>query len=306
MNGYDAEQLRALLPFPKQSANKYSRGKLTLFAGSSTYPGAAVLAASAAQRAGAGYTEVYSATSVVSLIQSRHPSLVVRSFEDAQSNHFASSTPQRPCAYVVGPGFDAYNDEASLVLTCRVLENAQAPVLIDGGALTYVASLHGHALCKERFLKDHLTIVTPHAGEAQRLAKVFDIAVDDPVKLACMLSLAYGVITVLKGPKTFVSDGEQVFTIEGATSALAKAGTGDVLSGIIGAFMAQGLSGLDAAVLGVIVHSEAGFLAAETYTSISVIAEDVVEYIPAAIKSIISLKTSLQPQGNDISLSFNR
>lgn len=293
MDSYNKKSLSTLLPVPKPDANKYSRGKLILFAGSSSYPGAAILAATAGQRTGAGYTEVFSAPTSVPVVQAACPSLVVRSWKGVSNTTLASSTFERPCAYVIGPGFNATKKGTAATLSHFVLDQADAPVLVDGGALSFLASTKGHAVSKARFLKGRTTVITPHAGEAQRLAKIFDLAIDDPAHLAYSLSLAYGVMVVLKGPETFVSNGEEIFSITHGTSALAKAGTGDVLSGMIGALLAQGLSGLDASVLGATLHIEAGLLAAAIYTSVSVTAEDVINHIPAAIRNIISSETNL-------------
>lgn len=287
MERYRKENLRDLLPLPAADANKYSRGKLTLFAGSASYPGAAVLAARSAQRSGAGYTELVTEASTVPFIQAQNPSLIVRSGGDVYESDLVVSCPQRPSAFVVGPGFDAGDDETSTI-TFFVLSKTKAPILVDGGALISLGTSAGNALCKKRFVDGFPTILTPHAGEASRLAKPFDLPCDDPAQLAYFLSLSYGAITVLKGPETFISDGEEILAIKSGTPALAKAGTGDVLSGIIGAFLAQGADPLDAAVLGVTLHAKAGCLAAEALTVVSVMAEDVLECIPLAIEDLLS------------------
>ena len=91
---------------------------------------------------------------------------------------------------------------------------------------------------------------------------------------------------MVKGPDTFVSDGEDTVCVSEGTSALAKAGTGDVLAGALGALLAQGLDPFDAAVLAVTLHARAGRIAADRLGSISVIAEDVVEALPLAIRSL--------------------
>lgn len=285
MERYGKDELVALLPYPAVNANKYSRGKLVLFAGSERYPGAAILAAEASQRTGAGYTEVITAPSVVSLVQMSRPSLVARSWEDVLDGNLAAMRPGRPVAYVVGPGLSDDKKSAASV-SYFVLGKAKAPVLVDGGALSLVASKGGRALCKNRFVEGHATIVTPHWGEAVQMAKVFDLSTEEPAHLAYSLSLAYGAITVLKGPQTFISDGEEIFAVSSGTPALAKAGTGDVLSGIIGALLAQGVRPLDASVLGVTLHAKAGCLAADALTTISVTAEDVIANIPLAIRVI--------------------
>lgn len=281
---YGTEKLSELLPYPAHDMHKYSRGKLMVFAGSTPYPGAAILSSHASQRVGAGYTHVITAPANVSTIQQSHPSLVVSSWQDLTQDVFSSSTQHNPVAYVVGPGFAAKKKMEEL--TRIILREAHAPILVDGGALNALTSKAGRALCKERFIEGHDLIITPHAGEAARLARVFDFPTDDPACLSFFLSLAYGAIVVLKGPDTYISDGEEVYTVTNGTPALAKAGTGDVLSGMIGGLLAQGMDALDAAVLGVTLHGKAGSLAAGHLTTIAVTAEDVIDHIPEAIKAI--------------------
>lgn len=284
MGRYDQEELARLLPWPAKEGNKYSRGKLVLFAGSSTYPGAACLAACASQRAGAGYTEVFTAPRSVQALQVSRPSLVVHSWEGVYNEELQAMQEKRPCAYVVGPGFDVKKKHAAS-LCYFVLGRAKAPVLVDGGALPALNTSAGTTLCKGRLPDGFPTVITPHMGEAKRLAEGCDIPLDDPAELSTMLSLHYGVITVLKGPVTYVSDGSEVYALSSGTPALAKAGTGDVLAGVIGAFLAQGLDALDAAVLGTILHGKAGCLAADALTEICVTAEDVIDFLPKAIRS---------------------
>ena len=134
-----------------------------------------------------------------------------------------------------------------------------------------------------RFHEGHPTIITPHGGEAAALANVFSIPTDDPQDLALMLSQAYGAITVLKGPDTYITDGDGIYCMDKGTPALAKAGTGDVLAGIIGGLLAQGLGPIESCVLGTTLHARAGVLAAEDYSEIAVCAEEVIRYLPNAI-----------------------
>ena len=283
MGRYDNEGLAALLPWPAVEGNKYSRGKLVLFAGSSTYPGAACLAACASQRAGAGYTEVFTAPRAVQIVQVFRPSLVVHSWDGVYNKELQAMQQKKPCAYVVGPGFDP-NKKHAEPLSYFVLGRAKAPVLIDGGALSALTTSAGATICKGRFLDGFPTVITPHMGEAERLAEGYGMPLDNPAELSTMLALHYGVVTVLKGPVTYVSNGIESYSLSPGTSALAKAGTGDVLSGIIGAFLAQGLDAMDAAVLGTILHAKAGCLAADELTEICVSAEDVINFIPKAIQ----------------------
>ncbi|MCL2826298.1 MAG: NAD(P)H-hydrate dehydratase [Eggerthellaceae bacterium] len=283
MGPYDKNGFAALLPWPAADAHKYSRGKLILVAGSPTYPGAACLAACASQKAGAGYTEVVTAPRAIQVIQVCRPSLVVRSWDDIYNEELQMTTRKNPCAYVLGPGFEA-GKKTTLSLSYFILGKAKAPVLVDGGALSTLNTSGGLALCRGRHADGFSTVITPHAGEAQQLVQGYDIPLDDPAGLASLLSFHYGVVTVLKGPVTYVSNGEATYALTQGTSALAKAGTGDVLSGIIGALLAQGLDAMDAAVLGTTLHGKAGSLAAEDLTSICVCAEDVISYLPKAIR----------------------
>ncbi|WP_281703081.1 NAD(P)H-hydrate dehydratase [Cryptobacterium curtum] len=290
MRSYDASSLAQLLPYPQREANKYTRGKLTLLVGSRTYPGAAGLAALASQRAGAGYSEVYVEDSVVSQLQIYHPSLVVKEWSAWDMTDEVASTAKRPHAYVVGSGFDS-QDPFIAGITHRLLKRAQAPVLVDGGALKLMPARKIRDLCKRRYEKGFATVITPHGGEAKVMASVFALPTDDPEELSLTLSQAYGAITVLKGPDTYISDGDSTYRMEEGTAALSKAGTGDVLAGIIGAFMAQAMDPVDACVLGTTLHARSGVLAARDLGPISVCAEDVIQYLPQAIRALEDERT---------------
>lgn len=284
VRSYTSDELTALLPLPERDANKYTRGVLLAVAGSARYPGAACLAATAGQRTGAGYTRVATAPEAEDLVRSCSPSLVVQSFEDLRAADLPEAQVDHPAACVVGCGFDPDRD-ASARLAYLVLKHTAAPVLVDGGGLQALASPKGRRLLRRRFVNGWPTVVTPHAGEAARLAVPFELPTDDPAELARAIALAYGVIAAVKGPQTFVSDGEQIVRMAEGTPALAKAGTGDVLAGMVGALLAQGLDPLDAAVLGATLHARAGRAAETLMTSIATTAEDVVDAIPSAIRS---------------------
>lgn len=283
---YRPDELIALLPLPAPDANKYTRGTLTAIVGSRRYPGAACLAAHASQRMGAGYTQVLTSPDVVSMVQTYRPSVVVRSWNTLTAIDFATN-PHKTHAYLLGSGFDAA-DTRNNQLVYHTLKHAEDPVLIDGSGLYTLTSEKGRRLLKRRFVRGWETVITPHAGEAARLAQAFDLPTDNPAELARLLSLALGATAVVKGPLTFVSDGNEIIRVASGTPALAKAGTGDVLAGMIGALLAQGLTSLDAAVLGVELHAQAGQSAAKSLTTIATCAEDVIDHIPNAIISLVN------------------
>lgn len=282
---YPDHKLAALVPLPADDANKYSRGTLTAVVGSERYPGAACLAAAASQRAGAGYTEVVTHAAAVNIVRAWRPSLVVRP-RSALSEALVSARAGKPRAYLVGSGFDA-QDAESASLTLSVLEGTRAPVVVDGGGLDALVGEEGRRLLLRRRDEGCATVITPHAGEAARLARPLGLPADDPCALSRALSRALGVVALVKGPITYASDGEQVARMAHGTPALAKAGTGDVLAGVAGALLAQGLDALDAAVLAAELHARAGRAAAARLTDVAVTAEDVVEALPSAIAELL-------------------
>ena len=267
---------------PAEDANKYTRGKLTVVAGSARYPGAAALAARASQRMGAGYTEVITAAEAVDVVRLASSSFVVRSFGEWSPKKALVAKEGKPCAVCMGPGFEGSDDEAALVV--RVLKRAARPVLVDGGGLAALGAAKALKQLSKRAEQNLPTVITPHGGEAARLAKPFSLPVDDPEQLAAGLSLALHAIVVLKGPVTYVADGKRVEAMREGTPALAKAGTGDVLAGMIGALLAQGVDSFEAALAGAGLHARAGKAAAGRLTDIAVTAEDVIEAIPEALQ----------------------
>lgn len=291
---YSDARLTALLPVPASDANKYSRGVLTLVAGSLAYPGAACLAAAAAQRAGAGYVQVVTAPENVRTVQAFRPSLVARSWEDlvGKASSLRASVPGKPCAYAVGSGF-APDDERTADLALFVLRWAEAPVLVDGGGLAAVATDEGGAVLRERAKRGLATVLTPHGGEAARLASAVGLSVPETndasglAGFAAALSTAYGATVALKGPDTYIAGDGRVAAVREGTPALAKAGTGDVLAGMVSALLAQSVEAFDAALLGAVLHARAAKAAEVHLTSICVNPEDVVEAIPLAVKTLL-------------------
>lgn len=279
------DELRERLPWPLETANKYSRGKLVVVAGCKRYPGAAVLAARASQRMGAGYTEVVTAPESVNVVRAASASLVVRPWNSWKPSELPAVAQGKPCAACVGPGF-APDDEVLEELTLKVLRKSACPVLVDGGGLARLASRKALRVLAERAEAGWSTVLTPHGGEAARLAESLGVPTGDPERLAAGLALATRAVVVLKGPDTFVSDGRRTVKMGEGGPELAKAGTGDVLAGMVSALLAQGVECFDAAYLGAVVHARAGSAAAERYTSISVTAEDVVDAIPEVLREL--------------------
>lgn len=281
------------LPPLADDANKYTRGKLTVVAGSARYPGAAVLAARASQRMGAGYTEVITDERVVDVVRLSSPSLVVRAFGEWGADELPVMRPGKPCAVCVGPGF-VPGDAEALTLVLRALK-APCPVVVDGGALSCLGSKKARKRLAKRAEAGLATVVTPHGGEAARLAEAFGIAgaaestlppselsapsAATPAVQAELLARALPAIVVLKGPDTFISDGTRTHVMTEGTPALAKAGTGDVLAGMLGSLLAQGMDPFEASIAAPTLHARAARAAAERLSPRSVCAEDVADSV---------------------------
>lgn len=322
---YSASQLASLLPIPSAGTNKYRRGKLVVVGGSAAYPGAACLAAGAGQRMGAGYVQVYCAPESLNVVRANRPSVVAASWEvdhsllpqgrpddvtlalggNPEALFFADADSEHPQACVLGPGVDAgcVEDRQRCVRVVRAVP-LEVPLLVDGGALSAIADAGAAAFLRSRMMQGGATVLTPHGGEAARLARAVGVepagsnATDRQLAaFAQALADAYGSTVLLKGPNTFLAvaaaaqpnaEDPLVMVLREGTPALAKAGTGDVLAGMVGALLAQGLRAADAAALGSALHAQAGVQAAYTLTTICATPEDVIECIPAAVVQALS------------------
>ncbi|MGP3928091.1 NAD(P)H-hydrate dehydratase, partial [Streptomyces sp. 8N616] len=233
------------LPMPAAESDKYRRGVVGVVAGSARYPGAAVLAVSGALRGGAGAVR-YVGPAADAVI-ARFPETLVHAGPPSKAG--------RVQAWVVGPGL---GDGAEARQSLDDVVASDVPVLVDADGL--------RLLDRERIrTRRAATVLTPHAGEAAALLGVPRAEVE-AARLTSVRRLAaeYGATALLKGSTTLVADaaGGPVRVNPTGTGWLATAGSGDVLSGLAGAFLASGLEARDAASVAAYVHGLAGRLAA--------------------------------------------
>ncbi|MDB5093767.1 MAG: carbohydrate kinase [Candidatus Eremiobacteraeota bacterium] len=255
---------RALLrrwPMPvPEAGSKEERGEVFVVAGAAQTPGAAILAATSALRAGAGKLKVATAASVAAHVAAAVPESLVVALDDLPSGGFAIENAPTIVghangadALVLGPGL--IDEAASGSLACAVLAQLTTPVLLDAAALAGCATdpdvlhrLGGRA------------VLTPHAGEMARMMGTERNAVEeDPARFARDAARRLRAMVVMKGATTYVAqpDGALFCNIEGDVG-LATSGSGDTLAGIIGGLLARGLPPLGAAVWGVYLHAQAG------------------------------------------------
>ncbi|MGB8650569.1 MAG: NAD(P)H-hydrate dehydratase [Mycobacteriales bacterium] len=253
----EARDVARLLPTAERASDKYSRGVLGVAAGSREYTGAAVLTVGAAVRAGAGMVRY--AGKAADQVRSRWPEAVVsQSLDDAG----------RVQAWVVGPGIGVGADDAVEWVLAQ-----DVPVLVDADALTICAE---H---RDWLVRDAPTLLTPHDREFARFGREVG---PDRIGAARALAGELGVHVLLKGDATVVCGPEGPVRVNPTGSpVLATAGSGDVLSGAVGALLAQGLDVLDAAGAGAWLHGVAGALSADgASTSASLL----LEAWPAAVR----------------------
>jgi ADP-dependent NAD(P)H-hydrate dehydratase / NAD(P)H-hydrate epimerase len=279
--GLISERVLALYPRRERSGSKFASGVVVVAGGSMGLTGAPTMAARSAQRAGAGYVQVAVPRPVQPAVDLRLLEQMSRALPDADGFHtpegagVVEEMAERAGAVVLGPGLG--RDEGAQGFARAVARAVQAPLLVDADGL------NAHAGRLELFRgREAPTVLTPHEGELGRLLER-DSAEVARHRLAGAREAAErsGAVVLLKGDDTIVAlpTGE-VAVSPGGTPALATAGTGDVLSGLIGALLAKGLEAFEAACLGTLAHVMAAEAAAERLGPDHVMAGDVIEALP--------------------------
>lgn len=255
-------------------------GRVLVVGGSDRMIGAPVLAGTAALRMGAGLVQVATPESILPAAISITPELIGLPLNAGNVRELIAAASEAD-AVVVGPGMGT-----STLAKRRLLRLVQIerPVVLDADALNLLAMQKRWSNFKAP------SVLTPHPGEMKRLAKLLsgdDVPTDEDgrIEIAAAAAKAFRQIIVLKGHRTVVSDGERVYVNRTGDSSLSKAGTGDVLSGIIAALLAQKMDRFEAACAGVWLHGKAGEIAGQKLGRRSVLARDVIEALDQAIQA---------------------
>lgn len=270
----------ALVPYPAPDANKYSRGTVGVVGGSAAYPGAPIMAAEAAAQCGAGYVRLITTRDAAETARNHLLSIPVSVCEQGMNGTLCESSLvqaredlEKSKVILIGPGMGANAD------TLRFMRGfaQDRPMVFDADALNLIAQSPELLAVPAK----HPRILTPHDGEAARL---LGRPVGNRHEDALELAQRFEAIVVLKGPDTLIASpsGELRMVNDGGPE-LAKAGTGDVLGGMIAGFACQGLSAFDAASLGVFVHAYAGKLAARELSIHAVMPEDIINSIGSVL-----------------------
>jgi len=271
-----AADVAAMLPHPSAESDKYRRGVLGLVAGSEQYTGAAVLSAGGAIKGGAGMVRLISAAPAIGVARQHWPEAVLTTYDPDRPGE-AIDRAGRVQAWTIGPGIGT-GDTAHALLAAVLASDV--PVLIDADGLTVLAA---H---RDLLPRHGPTLITPHAGELARLLKADRSDIEARrLHYAKAAAAELGITVLLKGSTTVIAEPDTsrpVRVNSTGSSWLATAGSGDVLSGLAGSLLAQGLAPPDAAAVAAYLHGLAARLAAR---DAPIGASDLVTAIPAAIRA---------------------
>ncbi len=291
---------------PKMASNvhKYTRGRIAIVAGSVEYPGAAMLASRAAARAGAGYVNLFVEKEIMGLCQASLPSIIVKPLCDD-----AYLDIEKANCIVAGPGLGVGDDRLDIL---KKLIKIEKPLIIDADLIKLMPELIDDNLCKERLAPIALT---PHRGElksileneknlkALKIDKNLNDCPLDEIASLCQKwigqSVSHNTAIVAKGTKSVVVKSDEFYEPSCGTDALATAGSGDVLAGIIGGIVAQssfdGLSNDDrleriakSCAAAVEVHALSGILSSKKFGRRGSMACDIADCAGLAIDELYS------------------
>lgn len=267
--------------------HKGTYGRVMIVGGSRGKAGAAALAGMAALRAGAGLVTVAVPRSIQDTVAGFEPSLMTVGLGDASCDFLRQEFVAELCelaanqtCLAIGPGLGTESSTQRLVHT--LYHKLSQPTVVDADALNAMAEWR-EGLQQPAGPR----ILTPHPGEFQRLTgeKCADDlnARAEQAAALCRVDATGQTVVVLKGHRTIVTDGTQVSYNQTGNPGMATGGSGDSLTGILAALLAQGMQPWEAARLGVHLHGLAGDLAAEELGEVSLIASDIVDFLPLAI-----------------------
>ena len=268
------------LPERFEISNKASYGRVLNIAGSDYMPGAAYLSSVSALKIGCGYCFLCSTERVINAVAAQTQNVVFVPLKDLE-NHLNN-------ADVVELGCGLSQDEQAVEIFNRTILNVSKdiPFIVDADGLN-ILSMNNNNFLKRGFKN---VIFTPHPKEASRLLECsLNDVLNNFEDSAIEISKKYNCVTVLKSHRTIVvSPDSKSYKNTTGNNSMAKAGSGDVLAGMISGLAAQGLNLFEAASLGVYLHGLCGDFAKEKLTEYSVMAEDLISYIPNAINYLKS------------------
>ncbi|MCS7021525.1 MAG: NAD(P)H-hydrate dehydratase [Gemmataceae bacterium] len=276
------------LPRRPREGHKGTFGTVLVVAGSRGMAGAAVLTGRAALRGGAGLVRVACPADVWDVIATAYAAYTTWGIPLTSEGTYAADAAERVVAEVatdvdvvaIGPGLGRRPDTISFIRRLLALLPQQRPLVVDADALFALSPYVDYPLTVHR-----AAVLTPHPGEFARLTGwPKPQSPEERRQQVVEFTHRWPQVVLLKGAGTLVCDGQRLYCNTTGNPGMATGGSGDVLTGIIAAFIAQGLTPFDAAVLGAFVHGRAGDLAAAQLGQTALTAPDLLDYLPEALK----------------------
>ncbi|MFQ5681588.1 MAG: NAD(P)H-hydrate dehydratase [Candidatus Omnitrophota bacterium] len=275
----------------EDNSHKGDFGHIFIVAGSLGMCGAAILAARAALRCGAGLVTLGIARSLHDVCARQVVEVMLKVLPEEKPGFLGPGAysevmeflRQKADVLLIGPGLS--RDKGAQQLVRNVVANCPQPMVIDADGLN---ALVGHLhLLNNRQYPQRIKILTPHLGEMSRLVRLpVEYIEKNRLRVAKKMVQRYNNILVMKGHRSAVVDSNQVYINNTGNPGMATAGCGDVLAGMIAAFFGQGLEAFSAAKAAVYVHGRAGDLAAKQKGQASLIASDVIDNLPPLIRQM--------------------
>ncbi len=287
----DDELIAELLPERKPDGHKGDFGKLLILAGSTGYTGAATLASLAASRSGCGLIKLGCPVTLQSVLAQKLTEVMTIGLPDIGKKGALALRGlgeikklfDQHDAVAIGPGLGLHHETKELVR--RLIASLNKPAILDADGLNAFA---GESVLIQNRKNAAPLVLTPHPGEFARLTgQTVPEDIQERIQLVIATARQLNVVLVLKGSPTLIGspDGECYLNPTG-NSGMAKGGSGDVLTGMIGSFLAQGCRPLEAAILSVYLHGVAGDFAADSLTERAMVAGDIISFLPAAFKFV--------------------
>lgn len=277
----DGSKLKDMLPVIDVSAHKGSTGTLTMVCGSYGMAGASQMCLQGALRSGTGLVRCVIPNEIYPIISSNAPQAVYAPYSDENVISVVNDAMRITKAIVTGCGLG--NNSKTKEIVEHIINNSTVPIVLDADAVNIVAE--NIDILKKASVP---VIITPHPREMARLLDTTtDVIQNNRLAIAVEFAKRYNVIVVLKGAYTVIAnpEGKSLINPTG-NKGMAKAGSGDVLAGIIGSFISQGMSPFNATVSGVYCHGYAGDLAEEKLGYLSMNSLDIIDMLPKCLKSI--------------------
>jgi ADP-dependent NAD(P)H-hydrate dehydratase len=271
------------LPARPVEGHKGLFGRVLVVGGNDGMIGAPTLAGTAALRMGAGLVQIAVPRSILHACLSITPELIGLGLGKAVGKDDLQKAAELADAVVIGPGLGQTPEAAGRLMRLIRLDK---PMVLDADALNLIA--------KEKRWPANFrakAVLTPHPGEMARLLNLLgreEVPKDDAgrLEIATLAAKTFGQVVLLKGARTVVTDGQKSYVNKTGDSTLSKAGSGDVLCGIIGCLLAQKMTPFEAACLGAHLHGRAGELAGKKLGRRCALSRDVLKYLPKAIREL--------------------